>query len=172
MILSLFLPLLAQVGPSVAPGAGGALPQAPIVIPRGSPAKPSATPLRRSQCLDLARNAPAAALVEAEGWLGEARGSAMGEAAGLPMTADAMDAIMAAMAAMAAMVMAGAMAIIQIVAIPRQAMVDTAVELTGTHRCAGMALLVTVAGRAVRSMLRRLLCRSPFMVVGALATVM
>lgn len=96
----------------------------------------------------------------------------MGEAAGLPMTADAMDAIMAAMAAMAAMVMAGAMAIIQIVAIPRQAMVDTAVELTGTHRCAGMALLVTVAGRAVRSMLRRLLCRSPFMVVGALATVM
>lgn len=82
MILSLFLPLLAQVGPSVAPGAGGALPQAPIVIPRGNPAKPSATPLRRSQCLDLARNAPAAALVEAEGWLGEARGSAVGEAAG------------------------------------------------------------------------------------------
>ncbi|MFN5778000.1 MAG: hypothetical protein ACK44O_00790, partial [Novosphingobium sp.] len=34
MILSILLPLLAQVGPSVGVGAGGSLPQAPLEIPR------------------------------------------------------------------------------------------------------------------------------------------
>lgn len=80
MIFSILLPLLAQVGPSVGPGAGGALPQAPIVIPRKAAGAAPATPVRRSQCRTLASNAPSAALVEAEAWLEEAKGAALGEA--------------------------------------------------------------------------------------------
>lgn len=70
--------LLAQVGPSVSPGAGGALPQAPLEIPRkAKPAEPlPAAPLSRlDRCLAMVRAAPLDALAEADAWLRQVKGA-------------------------------------------------------------------------------------------------
>ena len=78
MILSLLLPLIAQVGPSVGVGAGGSLPQAPLEIPRkkteaGAPPAPL-TPA--AQCRKLLAGKPAEAQTYAEKWLKDLKGSA------------------------------------------------------------------------------------------------
>lgn len=73
--------LLAQVGPSVGPGAGGALPQAPLDIRRKrTDAVVPAESSKLTQCLTLARSDPLAAEEQAEGWAGIARGSERAEA--------------------------------------------------------------------------------------------
>jgi tetratricopeptide (TPR) repeat protein len=97
MILAAFLPLLlAQAGPSVAPGAGGALPQAPLQIPRkrAEDAAPAGVPSRSAtsrleQCRALAASDPVQAAELAETWLDGARGSARaepGQCLGLALT--------------------------------------------------------------------------------------
>ncbi len=76
--------LLAQIGPSVSPGAGGALPQAPLEIPRkAKPGEPApAAPLSRlDQCLAMARTAPLDALEEAEAWLQLVKGATVADPA-------------------------------------------------------------------------------------------
>lgn len=76
MILSLFLPLLVQVG------AGGALPQAPLEIPRKKPqaAAASTAPLSQAgQCGQLLAVNPAEAASFAKAWLDTAKGSARAE---------------------------------------------------------------------------------------------
>lgn len=76
MILSIFLPLLAQVG------AGGALPQAPLEIPRKKPQSVavSTAPLSQAvQCRQLISANPAEAASFAKAWLGTAKGSARAE---------------------------------------------------------------------------------------------
>lgn len=62
--------LLAQVGP------GGALPQAPLEIPRRKPDPAPLPPSRQVQCAALIRTAPQEALKLAEQWLAETTGSA------------------------------------------------------------------------------------------------
>lgn len=81
MTLSILLPLLAQLGPSVSPGAGGALPQAPLEIPRkkveaDAPTAPLGKP---AQCRQLLSGDAAAAQSFAEAWLKEVKGSARAE---------------------------------------------------------------------------------------------
>lgn len=81
MILSLLLPLLAQVGPSVGVGAGGSLPQAPLEIPRKK-AEPTPPPVPLSaaaQCRQLLSGSPAEAQAYAESWLKPLKGSARAE---------------------------------------------------------------------------------------------
>ena len=79
--LLLLAPLLAQIGPSVSPGAGGPLPQAPLPErARPATAAPAAPPTRLEQCRTMAGTDPLAALDVAEGW---------GEAAQGPEAVDA-----------------------------------------------------------------------------------
>lgn len=67
--------LLAQVGPSVSPGAGRALPQAPLDIRRKrTEAAEPVEPGRLSQCLSLARSDALAAEEQAEAWRAAAKG--------------------------------------------------------------------------------------------------
>jgi tetratricopeptide (TPR) repeat protein len=67
--------LLAQVGPSVGPGAGGALPQAPLEIHRKrSEAAVPAESGKLTQCLALARSDALSAEEQAEGWAATAKG--------------------------------------------------------------------------------------------------
>lgn len=76
MILSIFLPLLAQVG------AGGALPQAPLEIPRKKPQAAAAATAPLSQfarCRQLISANPAEAASFAKAWLDTAKGSARAE---------------------------------------------------------------------------------------------
>lgn len=78
MILSLLLPLLAQVGPSVGVGAGGSLPQAPLEIPRKK-TDAAATPSPQSpaaQCRRLLAGNPVEAQAYAERLLKDLKGSA------------------------------------------------------------------------------------------------
>jgi tetratricopeptide (TPR) repeat protein len=70
MSLTFFLPLIAQIGP------GGALPQAPLPIPKpkgAAVAAPSASqaiqPDQLKQCLDLAMTRPSEAIEVAQNWL-------------------------------------------------------------------------------------------------------
>lgn len=92
MILAALLPLLlAQAGPSVAPGAGGALPQAPLEIPRKrrDAAAPAAALSRFDQCRAMATSDPARAVEEAEAWRAGVKGSARaapGQCLGLALT--------------------------------------------------------------------------------------
>ncbi len=84
MDLSILLPLFAQIGP------GGALPQAPLEIPRPNQAKTEAPQGRLAQCLALIRTTPLEGLKLADAWLIEAKGSARsepGECKGLALTA-------------------------------------------------------------------------------------
>lgn len=78
MILSLLLPLIAQVGPSVGVGAGGSLPQAPLEIPRKKTeaAAPPAPLTPAAQCRKLLAGNPAEAQAYAEKWLKDLKGSA------------------------------------------------------------------------------------------------
>lgn len=78
MILSLLLPLIAQVGPSVGVGAGGSLPQAPLKIPRKKTeaAAPPAPLTPAAQCRKLLAGNPAEAQAYAEKWLKDLKGSA------------------------------------------------------------------------------------------------
>ena len=86
--LTLLLPLLAQAGVTAsAPGNGPALPQAPINIPRRKAAASTTTPqtmvpaaipstkqsAQLQNCLKLAKENPADAIDEAEGWLAAAK---------------------------------------------------------------------------------------------------
>jgi tetratricopeptide (TPR) repeat protein len=83
MSLALILaPLLAQVGPTVSPGAGRALPQAPLEIPRRA-SRPfdAVTSWRLGECMTEARADPAAGLKTAQGWQAAASGAARAEAA-------------------------------------------------------------------------------------------
>ncbi len=73
--------LLAQVGPSVSPGAGGALPQAPLEIPRKKAVDqapialpPLAGTQRMSDCLRQAQANPAEALEFAAAWVQTVKG--------------------------------------------------------------------------------------------------
>lgn len=83
MILSILLPLLAQVGPSVGVGAGGSLPQAPLEIPRKKTEAAAAAPpvqlSQAAQCRKLLGESPIAAADFAEAWLDGAKGSARAE---------------------------------------------------------------------------------------------
>lgn len=78
MILSLLLPLIAQVGPSVGVGAGGSLPQAPLEIPRKKTeaAAPPAPLTPAAQCRKLLAGNPAEAQAYAERWIKDLKGSA------------------------------------------------------------------------------------------------
>ncbi len=78
MILSLLLPLIAQVGPSVGVGAGGSLPQAPLEIPRKKTeaAAPPAPLSPAAQCRKLLAGNPAEAQAYAERWIKDLKGSA------------------------------------------------------------------------------------------------
>lgn len=92
MPLSLFLlaPLLAQAGPDVSPGAGGALPQAPLEIRRPRPPGEPAQGDRLGQCLATAARDPFAALDSVEQWAEDARGlarSEVGECEGVALVA-------------------------------------------------------------------------------------
>lgn len=81
MILSILLPLIAQVGPSVGVGAGGSLPQAPLEIPRKK-AEAVAPPARltpAAQCRKLLADNPAQAVAFAEQRLKDLKGSARAE---------------------------------------------------------------------------------------------
>lgn len=82
MTLSLYLlaPLFAQVGPSVAPGAGGALPQAPVELRRPRADGQVAQDDRLGQCLTMAASDPFGALDLAEAWSESAQGAARAEA--------------------------------------------------------------------------------------------
>lgn len=76
--------LLAQVGPSVSPGAGGALPQAPLEIPRAKKADapaPAAPLSRLDQCLSMVRSAPLDAVEEADAWLMLVKGASLADPA-------------------------------------------------------------------------------------------
>lgn len=78
LTLALLLPLLAQAGPSVSGGAGGALPHAPLEIhhpARTVPSAPPAPPSRQAQCFALARTDPLAAIDTSETWLRATVGS-------------------------------------------------------------------------------------------------
>ena len=81
MILSILLPLLAQVGPSVGVGAGGSLPQAPLEIPRKKTeaAAPPAALTPAAQCRKLLADNPVEAQGYAEKWLKDLKGSARAE---------------------------------------------------------------------------------------------
>lgn len=82
MILSILLPLLAQVGPSVGVGAGGSLPQAPLEIPRKKAEAAVARPAplsQAAQCRKLLATSPVEAADFAEAWLNSAKGSARAE---------------------------------------------------------------------------------------------
>lgn len=92
MILSILLPLIAQIGPSVGVGAGGTLPQAPLQIPRkrAQAAAPAAPLTAAAQCRKLLASSPAEARAYAERRLKETRGSARaepGECLGLALAA-------------------------------------------------------------------------------------
>lgn len=79
MILSILLPLLAQVGPSVGVGAGGSLPQAPLEIPRKKSEAAAAAPAPltpTAQCRKLLAGNAAEAQAYAEKWLKDLKGSA------------------------------------------------------------------------------------------------
>lgn len=78
MILTLLLPLIAQVGPSVGVGAGGSLPQAPLEIPRKKTeaAAPPAPLSPAAQCRKLLAGNPAEAQAYAERWIKDLKGSA------------------------------------------------------------------------------------------------
>lgn len=81
MILSILLPLIAQVGPSVGVGAGGSLPHAPLEIPRKK-AEAVAPPARltpAAQCRKLLADNPAQAVAFAEQRLKDLKGSARAE---------------------------------------------------------------------------------------------
>ena len=81
MILSILLPLIAQVGPSVGVGAGGSLPQAPLEIPRKKTevAAPAASLSQAAQCRKLLATSPIEAADFAEAWLDGVKGSAPAE---------------------------------------------------------------------------------------------
>lgn len=84
MDLSFLLPLFAQVGP------GGALPQAPLEIPRPKSVQAEVPQGRLAQCLAAIKAAPADGLRDAEAWLAEAKGSIRsdaGECKGLALSA-------------------------------------------------------------------------------------
>jgi tetratricopeptide (TPR) repeat protein len=92
MTLLILLPLLAQVGPSVGPGAGGALPQAPLEIPRkkAEAAAPPALPAKPAQCRQLLASNAAEAQAFAETWLKNLSGSSPadpGECLGMALAA-------------------------------------------------------------------------------------
>ncbi|MFM6950126.1 MAG: tetratricopeptide repeat protein [Novosphingobium sp.] len=92
MILSILLPLIAQVGPSVGVGAGGSLPQAPLEMPRKkSEAATSAAELSpAAQCRKLLTANPAQAQTFAEKQLKDLKGSARaepGQCLGMALTA-------------------------------------------------------------------------------------
>lgn len=73
--------LLAQMGPSVGPGAGGALPQAPLDIRRKrTEAAEPAVAGKLSECLALARSDALAAAERAEVWATSAKGHERAEA--------------------------------------------------------------------------------------------
>ena len=78
MILSILLPLIAQVGPSVGVGAGGSLPQAPLEIPRKKTeaVAPPAALTPAAQCRKLLADSPAEAQAYAERWRKDLKGSA------------------------------------------------------------------------------------------------
>lgn len=79
MNLSILLPLLAQVGPSVGVGAGGSLPQAPLEIPRKKSDAAAAAPAPltpAAQCRKLLAGNAAEAQAYAEKWLKDLKGSA------------------------------------------------------------------------------------------------
>lgn len=86
--------LMAQAGPTVAPGAAPPLRGAPLEIPRkkkadAAPAQAAATS-RMAQCGALLRSGPAAAETFAEDWLESAKGSARaepGECLGMALSA-------------------------------------------------------------------------------------
>lgn len=66
----LLLPLIAQIGP------GGALPQAPLQIPKpksAAVAPPTSSPELLKQCLDLAMTSPSQAIEVAQNWLAGAK---------------------------------------------------------------------------------------------------
>lgn len=77
--LLILLPLLAQLGPTVAPGGGPALPTAPLPERRAAaaPALPPRTQLQ--ECTALIASDPAAAAEVAEAWRDSAKGSARAE---------------------------------------------------------------------------------------------
>ena len=81
MILSILLPLIAQVGPSVGVGAGGSLPQAPLEIPRkkGEAAAPAAELSPAAQCRKLLTTSPVHAQAFAEQRLKTLKGSVRAE---------------------------------------------------------------------------------------------
>lgn len=92
MTLLILLPLLAQVGPSVGLGAGGALPQAPLDIPRkkAEAAAPPALPAKPAQCRQLLASNAAEAQAFAETWLKNLSGSSRadpGECLGMALAA-------------------------------------------------------------------------------------
>jgi tetratricopeptide (TPR) repeat protein len=67
--------LLAQIGPSVSAGAGGALPQAPLDIRRKRTEVSTPTEIGKlSQCLALARRDALSAEAQAEAWRSKAKG--------------------------------------------------------------------------------------------------
>ena len=76
-------PLLAQVGPFVAPGAGPTVPQRPGVEGRDAPRRPARTaapalprpPSRLQACLDDAEASPTDAIDDAEQWLTTVKGT-------------------------------------------------------------------------------------------------
>lgn len=92
MILAVLLPItLAQAGPSVSPGAGGALPQAPLQIPRKQAERAALPPppTRLARCRALATSNPAEAAQDAKAWLDSTKGSARsepGQCLGLALT--------------------------------------------------------------------------------------
>ena len=77
--------LLAQVGPSVSPGAGGALPQAPLEIPRKTKAASAPVPLAvvspQQECQRLAQSDPLAAIDLADDWLQRVKGAPLADPA-------------------------------------------------------------------------------------------
>ncbi len=79
MILSILLPLIAQVGPSVGVGAGGSLPQAPLEIPRKKVEAPRQEPTKATLCRNLLAGNAAEAQAYAEKQLKERKGSARAE---------------------------------------------------------------------------------------------
>lgn len=85
MSLSLALILaLTQVGPTVVPGGGPALPTAPLPARKKKAvpavASPAAAPSRYSECLTASDADPLAALESAEAWQEQAAGSERGDA--------------------------------------------------------------------------------------------
>ncbi len=74
--------LLAQLGPSVSPGAGGALPQVPLQIPRKKKDEPAEEPQSQAEkCTWLTRNAPLDAIDMADAWLETVKGAPVADPA-------------------------------------------------------------------------------------------